>query len=148
MLLAATGVCLLAFWKGGPTERIGAGLILANLFFDLFVSPKLPGELRPTLRLVLDALTASGLLALAMWYASLWLGAAMLLFATQFTLHSYYFVTNRHPDYFHALVNNLNFLGIILCLATGTALSWRWRILSDRADDAESGDDEASVGAG
>ena len=137
LLLVATGVCLLALWKGGPTERIGAGIILANLIFDLFGSPALPAEFRPTLRLVMDALTASCLLALTMWYASLWLGAAMLLFAAQFTLHSYYFVTNRPPDYFHAMVNNLNYLGVIMCLAVGTAVSWRWRVADRRAAEAD-----------
>lgn len=140
MLLVATGVCLVAFWKGGTTERIGAGIILANLIFDIFGGPALPAAFQPTLRLVLDALTASSLLALTLWYASLWLGAAMLLFAAQFTLHSYYIVTSRPTDYLHALVNNLNYMGVVLCLATGTAVAWRWRILDRREADSERGE--------
>ena len=31
LLLLVLGGCAFAFWKGGPAERAGAGVILANL---------------------------------------------------------------------------------------------------------------------
>jgi|KBSSwiStaDraftv2_1062776.scaffolds.fasta_scaffold14168_3 hypothetical protein len=133
LLLVATSVCLLALWKGSSAERFGAAIILINLAFELFGVDLIPTEFRPTLRLVMDGLTAMSLLGIALWYASLWLGGAMMLFAVQFSLHSYYIVTNRPTDYLHAVVNNLDYMGIIICLAVGAGVSWRRRVLRRRA---------------
>ena len=49
----------------------------------------------------------------------------MLLYAAQFTLHSFYFVIARPVDFFHATVNNLDFLLVIICLGVGTFVSVR-----------------------
>ena len=51
----------------------------------------------------------------------------MLLYAAQFSLYAFYFVTERPNDNFHAIVNNLDFSGISWCLIIGTILSWRKR---------------------
>ena len=53
---------------------------------------------------------------------------AMLLYAAQFTLYAFYFVTERPIDRFHAIVNNLDFSGITWCLVIGTAVAWRRRV--------------------
>jgi hypothetical protein len=135
----ALAVCLLALWKGGPPERFGAGLILAIVILQRVISFILAPSIGhfppvdPVIRLIGDGVTAVGLLGISLRYASLWLGGAMLLYAAQFTLHSYYFVTHRPNDNFHAAVNNIDFVGIILCLAIGTAVSWRRRVVADKA---------------
>jgi hypothetical protein len=80
-----------------------------------------------TIRLINDGLTAMVLLGVTIRYGALWMGAVMLFFAAQFTLHSYYLVTERPKDSLHAVINNIDFSGIIWCLIIGTAVAWRRR---------------------
>jgi energy-converting hydrogenase Eha subunit E len=126
-------ICLFALWKGGPPERFGGGAIVvfAVLLPRLAVAIA-PESAIPIIRLASDGLTAVGLLVIALAYGSLWIGGAMLLYAAQFTLHSYYFVTDRPGDRFHAVVNNADFLGIHLCLVLGTLVAWRQRVVARR----------------
>ena len=129
------GICLLALWKGGSAERMGAALILANALLGNAGSLFFPDSIPAVVWLIGDGLTAVGLLIVAVVYASFWLGGVMILYAALFTLHSFYFVTSRPIDLFHARANNLDFLGISICLAIGTIISWRRRIKSRRAAD-------------
>ena len=118
------GACLFAYVKGEAAERIGAGIILLNMVLALageYYFPK-------SILLWPDALTAVSLLVVAVFYASPWLGAVMLLYAAQFTLHAVYFVTARPRDHFHVVVNNVDFFLISLCLVIGTAVTWRRRV--------------------
>jgi hypothetical protein len=117
-------VCLLAILKGGSAERIGAIVILANLIVGLGVEAMGRSQVAV---LIDDAATAAVLLAIAVRYTSLWLGAVMLLYALQFALHAYYFVLERPRDVLHIALNNLDFLAVIVCLAAGTVVAWRRR---------------------
>jgi hypothetical protein len=126
MALVLAG-CLFSLWKGGTPERIGGAVVLANTAVVLFIGLFVASGSRAVPELVVDGLTAMGLLAVVLIYGSLWLGGAMLLYAVQFTLHAFYFVTERAPDRLHAVLNNLDFSGIILCLVVGTAVVWRRR---------------------
>jgi hypothetical protein len=128
------GICLLALWKGSWAERFCSALILGVALLRLATDYLLPETIQPILHLVGDGVTALGLLVITIYSASFWLGGAMLLYAAQFTLHSYYFVTDKPNDVFHATVNNANFIGIIFCLAIGTLLAWRRRVQAHRAD--------------
>jgi hypothetical protein len=123
-LTFGVAACIFAFVKGSAAERIGAGVILANLALAVAGEHFFPRSIL----LWLDAITAVALLIVAVVYASPWLGAVMLLFAAQFTLHAFYFVTDRPRDRFHVVVNNVDFLAIIVCLIIGTAVSWRRRV--------------------
>jgi hypothetical protein len=79
--------------------------------------------------LTFDALTAIGLLVVTVRYGSLWLGGAMLLYAAQFTLHSFYLVTGRSSDTpLHIVISDLNFAAILVCLTAGTIMAWRSRL--------------------
>ena len=122
-LMIAFGLlaCLVSLWKGGPAERVGAGLVLASIAFSLFGAILMPKGLFLIGQMIGDAAVALGLLVLTLRYGSPWLGLAMLLYAAQFALHSFYFVTQRPNDAFHAIMNNVNFMGVILCVALGTA---------------------------
>jgi hypothetical protein len=51
----------------------------------------------------------------------------MLLYALQFALHAFYSVTQRPRDLPHAVINNLDFFAVSLCLVIGTAVSSRRR---------------------
>ena len=119
--------CVFSLWKGGPAERTGGAIVLANTLLVLIAALVLPEASQPIAELVVDGLTAMGLLVVVLRYGSLWLGGAMLLYAVQFSLHAFYFVTERTPDHLHAVVNNVDFSGIIWCLVIGTAVAWRRR---------------------
>ena len=127
LLVLTLGIIALALWKGSPAERVGAGLILAIDLLRIASGYVLPAHLEPITRMGADFLTALSLLAVAVRYASLWLGGAMLLYAAQFSLHSFYFVTHKAPDRLHAIINNVDFLGISLCLALGVLVALRRR---------------------
>jgi hypothetical protein len=123
------GACALAFLRGGPAERWGAALIF---FFALLWEGRilLPPDAKAILQLIGDGLTALGLLVIAMRYASLWLGAALMFQAIQFSLHSFYFVTNRPQDALQIIINNTNLFAILSCLIIGSLMSWRQKMRS------------------
>jgi hypothetical protein len=122
------GACAFAFWKGGQAERLGAAVILTNLALSWAANGIHYRAFYEVFGLVLDGLTAVVLLVIVLRYASGWLGAVMLLYGLQFTLHAYYFVTQRPFDHLHAVVNNSDFMGVVWCVVIGTALAWRKRV--------------------
>lgn len=119
--------CVFSLWKGASAERFGGAIVLTNLLVAMLFGNARPLGSEPVAELVLDALTAVALLGVVLVYGSLWLGGAMLLYSIQFTLHAFYFVTERGNDRLHAIVNNLDSLGIIFCLVVGTVVAWRRR---------------------
>jgi hypothetical protein len=125
-LLVLSG-CLFSLWKGGPAERVGGGVVLATLLLTILATTFLPVGVQPIAELVIDGLAALALLAVVLIYGSLWLGGAMLLYAAQFSLYAFYFVTERPNDRLHAIVNNADFMGITFFLVIGTAMAWRAR---------------------
>lgn len=116
-----------ALWKGGKAERGAAIIVLVNALIgegSHWLAPNSDG----VIRLINDGLTALALLVVTVRYVAPWMGGVMLFFAAQFAMHSYYLVTERPPgDYLNALINNINFSGIILCLILGTIFAWRRR---------------------
>lgn len=129
----ALGVCGIAFWTGEAPERWAAGLLSLSIV-PAIISSSFHIPDFPMVELFGDGLTALGLLALTVIYGRLWLGAALLFQAAQFTLHSFYLVTERPNDLIHAVANNVNFLGIMLSLALGTAFAVRRRFVRRRAE--------------
>ena len=126
---------LFAIWKGGVAERAAAAVVIANVVIGLSGKWLAPG-LNEQIRLVNDGLTALILLGITVRYGALWMGGAMLFYAAQFALHSFYLVTERPTDYLYALINNIDFTSIIWCLIIGTAVAWRKRARLARADAA------------
>lgn len=125
--LILVAVCVYALWKGGPAERAGAAVIIVLVVIER-LAHALPQGWWPIVSLCGDALTALGLLFVALRYASLWLGGVMLLYAAQFTLHSFYLVTGRSSDsLLHIMINDFNFAAILVCLTAGTTMAWRAR---------------------
>lgn len=45
----------------------------------------------------------------------------------QFSLHAYYLVGGLARDNTYAMVNNLDSIGVLLCILVGTLLAWRRR---------------------
>jgi hypothetical protein len=120
-------VCALAWWKGGRPERLGASLKLITSIIALGVHHLLKQDAISGALLTADGVLAAGFLALAIRYASLWIGAAMLLQAGQFSLHAWYLVSALERDRFYAIVNNLVTIGILICILVGTLIAWRRR---------------------
>lgn len=128
---------LFAAWRGDRAARIAGGVNLFNsvslLIYGAVTGNAQTGEV---LELVGDLIWAIGLLMLVVRYASLWLGVTMLLQAVQFSLHAYYLVMERPHDLIHAWVNNLNEVGISICIIIGTILAIRRR-MADAQEAAE-----------
>lgn len=117
-------VCALAWWRGGRAEQLGAALKLATSLIALAVHHILKQDAISGALLTADGVLAIGFLALAIRYASLWIGAAMLLQAGQFSLHAWYLVSGLDRDRFYAVANNLVTVGILLCILVGTVMAW------------------------
>ncbi len=127
LTLFALVVWIFAFWRGGAAERWGALVILANQAVTLvlgYVGHGSPGPMGLLIQMSLDGAAAVALLMVLIRFGRPWLGVAMLLYAAQFALHSFYLVTAQNKDYLHVLLNNLNFVAIHSALAVGTALNW------------------------
>jgi hypothetical protein len=134
-LVSVTGA-LFAVWKGGTAERIAAAILLANVAIGVtgaWLAPDSDG----LIRLANDGLAAAALLVVTIRYGAPWMGGVMLFYAAQFSLHSYYLVTDRPPDYLYAAVNNINWSGTLWCLVIGAAVAWRRRVVAARGLAAE-----------
>ncbi|MGA0603981.1 hypothetical protein ACO2Q3_24970 [Caulobacter sp. KR2-114] len=123
-----------ALWKGDAAERVGGGLNLAAGLFAMFLHPLLSPDIQPVALLGVDAALAAGFLFLAIRFASLWLGAAMMLQAVQFSLHAYYMVAEIPHNLLFARINNIDTLGIVIAIVGGTAVSWRRRVRKRRLE--------------
>ncbi len=121
------GIIALAWWKGGSPERLGALAMLGAAVVALIVNAVMPVSARPILLLADEGVLGFIFLMLALRHASAWLGVAMILQAIQFSLHAYYLVGELPHDRTYAIVNNLDSLGVLLCILVGTLLAWRRR---------------------
>ena len=129
--LSVFSVCAVLFslWKGATAERITAFVVIANMALGLALRETSP-DIAGTVRFASDGLSAVILLIVTVRYGAPWMGGVMLFYAAQFSLHSFYLVTDRaNTDYLHALINNINFAGVSWCLIIGTAVTARkrWR---------------------
>lgn len=118
--VAIIAACAFGLIKGGPAERVGAGMVLLISIAFVIVNEVVPEFGRPVPHLVLDGVLALVFLALAVRYASLWIGAVMLLQGVQFSLHAYFFVTKLTPGVSYAIVNNLVTWATLLGVVLGT----------------------------
>jgi hypothetical protein len=134
--LAVLATFLFAVLKGGIAERYAATLVVVGALYAFGVGRLLDNEMQTLALLLGEFLLAMGFLVLAVRYASLWLGGAMLLQAVQFTLHAWYMLGERRPDMFIVIVNNADTVGILLCIVLGTITAWRRRDASRAADAA------------
>ncbi len=126
---------LFAMWKGGFAERVTAVVVILNVITGEVAYILVPIS-EAMIRLFNDGITALVLLGVTVRFGALWMGGVMLFFAAQFSLHSYYLGTDRPHDFLHALINNIDFSGIIGCLIIGTAVVWRQRVSARMAASA------------
>jgi signal transduction histidine kinase len=119
-------VASFAAWKGDRAVRYAALTNVATYLLTL-VDPLLPGVGAQSLILARALASSIIYLLLAIRFANLWIGAAMLLQSAQFSLYAYYLVVERPIDRLHAWINNTSEWGIVLCILVGTVLAIRRR---------------------
>jgi hypothetical protein len=122
LLGANFSVASFAVWKGDVVVRWAAFIQLCTSV-DSLLAPALGTEWNETVELGAGLVAAVIYLLLAVRFANLWIGAAMLLEAAEFALDSFYFVTDRPLDHLHAWINNTCEWGIVLCILLGTVLA-------------------------
>jgi hypothetical protein len=121
-------VSAFAFLKGGIAERCGAALIcLSWLGGDSisFLSRNLLSRQSFELTLlIMDAALAIGFLAIALRFAKLWLGFAMLMQSGELALHGAVMGDWGLPFFEYIMFNNFLSFGLVLLLAGATATAW------------------------
>jgi hypothetical protein len=131
--VAATfGVCGFGLWKGDAPVRYAAASLLAVELSSFILNPRVGDVGGESAILAVDFAFAVILLILAVRFASLWIGAAMILQAVQFSLHSYYLVMELAHDKLHAWINNIDDWGILISICVGTVLAIRRRAAHTR----------------
>jgi hypothetical protein len=126
-LAATLGVSVFALWKGDVAVRYAAATLLAVELATLLINPKFGDMGGESVLLVVDFAFAVILLVLAVRFANLWIGAAMILQAAQFSMHAYYLVMELPHDRLHAWINNTDDWGIVISIGVGTILAMRRR---------------------
>jgi len=123
-----------AAWKGDDAARIAGAINIINAVALPFARMAMQTQTGEVLQLAGDFVWAVGLLMLVVRYASLWLGLTMLLQAVQFSLHAYYLVMELPHDLLHAWVNNLDEVGISICIVAGVVSAIRRRAMLAREE--------------
>jgi hypothetical protein len=116
-----------ATWKGAAPERLGVLAIFLAAIVVWAIETFAPSSAETLLLLISDALLAVAFLVLAVRYASLWLGLAMMFQAGQFVLHAVYVTGELTYDLRYAVLNNLVTFGICSVILCGTIIGWRRR---------------------
>jgi len=130
-ILALIGTAAFAYLKGDTAERWGAALICISWFAGDDVSllfgnmfPRIAQEL--TL-LAMDVALAFGFLLLALRFAKVWLGVAMLMQSAELALHGAVMADWGIPYRQYIIFNNLVSVGILLLLIAATTTVWMRR---------------------
>lgn len=135
ILVGAIGIAVaFALWKGDLATRVAAGAFAMLEIATFIIHPKVGDASGETILLAADFAVAVILLLLAVRYANLWLGAAMLFQAAQFSLHAWYLVNELPHDVMHAWINNADDWGILISMIVGTLLSIRRRVAYAREE--------------
>lgn len=126
-----------AWWKGDRPERLGA-LFNGVVAIGVTILQAFTGDALGTLPiLIADGVLAMGFLLLALRYATLWLGAAMLLQGLAFSMHSALILEVVAPTYGYYAAMNAMSMGVIFSIIVGTAQAWVRRVQARKAEAAE-----------
>jgi hypothetical protein len=129
---AILAVCAFAIWKGDIAVRLAAVTHLLVQIVTVLINPRFGDIGSESALLAVDFASAVIFLLLAVRFANLWIGAAMILQAAQFSLHAYYLVMELPHDRLHAWINNTCDAAILVCILVGTILSIRRRAAQAR----------------
>jgi len=128
VILLTAVVAAVAAWKGDDSARIAGIINFLNAVALPLARQAMQTQTGEVLQLAGDFFWAVGLLILVVRYASVWLGLTMMLQAVQFSLHAYYLVNDMQLDILHHWINNLDEVGISICIAVGVVTAIRRRM--------------------
>ncbi len=141
-LLVAFGVglilatCGFALAKGAAPERHAALWVLGTWITGSLAQWFVGDETLPLVVLCVDGVLATALLFISIQWASLWLGAAMLVQSTAFGMHAWFLTTEPSDSHsYYATINVLGFLLVILLIASTTS-RWIGRVRRRSAETA------------
>lgn len=123
--LLLLGFVCFAIVRGGYAERRGAAWFLGNMIVHSVLT--VSGVDSPTAHLVLDGIFATGLLPLAFFHVSWWIGIVALLAGASFGLQAWYLVAEIETDITYRRINNALAVGICLTLFVSALVSTRAR---------------------
>lgn len=129
-LLSVVLVCLFAAIKGGPAERFAAYVIGAAWLASVAGRLVFGREHVDLVLLATDGIASAALLFVAIRFASLWLGVAMMLQSTAFALHAAY--TAESPIAYELYISSMNGLAyaLLFTLLGATLTAWHRRTRS------------------
>ncbi len=136
-LIVLVLVCVLVFVKGGTAERVAALLVAAS-WVGLLIWQAISRQKVPEIALLVsDFVVATGFLALAVRYASLWLGAGMLFQGAAFAMHLLHLTDpnaepNSRATYTYVLTVNLLSYAVLITIAGAAVMTWRGRVKARR----------------
>jgi hypothetical protein len=123
------GASLFAVIRGGLSERLGAILIalswLAEYSMSFLFQNIFSAEAQEMILLITDAALALGLLVLALRFAKIWLGFAMLMLSGELALHGVAMGDWGFRFKSYILFNNVLSFGLLFLLIIATTLAWR-----------------------
>lgn len=132
-------VCILAWVRGGAAERYGAAMVvltwtvvIAFQFAFANAGPSLWVVSVPML--ICDFLLSFGLLVLALRFASLWVGAAMLAQSAQLGIQALFIADGGLTHHAFAEGSNICSGVLLAALLLGTLSSWRRRVVRRREE--------------
>lgn len=126
-LILALAVCGFAMWKGDMPVRLG-GLAVICCWIAAVSAQVTFGARAPTIPvLIADGVLATAFLILALRYASVWLGGAMMLQSASFAVHAEHLSSSALSAANYVLaVNGLGY-AVLLTLFCATVAQWRRR---------------------
>lgn len=122
-LLALVGTCIFAWTAGGPGERAGSSAIAVAWIASLASAPLIPHDQHPIAFLIFDVALATALLVIAIRYASLWLGVAMMVQAFLLALHGEHLGEGGLPAYTFVVLSNTASAVQLLAIVAATIAS-------------------------
>lgn len=132
-------VVMAALLKGGPAERGGA--VMVAVAWTIILAAETLGAhgfvslwVVSVPMLITDFLLSFGLLLLALRYASLWLGVAMLAQSAQLALHAFYIAAGGGHAHTFAVGSNVSSAVLLAAILVGTLSSWRKRTQAARLE--------------
>ena len=121
--IALLATVAFAVLKGGRPERLGALWLLFNVAIHTLL--QLYGPRTTAFDLMADGIYATGLLPLAFFFVSWWIGIQTLIACAGFGIEAFYLLLDRPVDYTFTGISNLLFGAGILNLF-GATLGSLW----------------------
>jgi hypothetical protein len=143
---SAAAICALSWLRGSTPERVGATAILVQWLFFLCIQTVVGGATLGAVSaplLVAEFLLSFGFLILALRYASLWLGVAMVAQGCSLGAHALFIARGGQHAHGYASWSNIACVVLLLALLAGTISSWRKRLRTERGAPAAAFDQPA-----